>query len=35
MYQIQIFAHLNTYDCDTFGESGQCLSLGGRYIICK
>ena len=26
------FAHLNTYDCDTFGESGQCLSLGGRYI---
>ena len=25
------FAFLNTYDCDTFGPSGQCISLGGRY----
>ena len=26
------FAHLNTYDCDTFGPSGQCVSLGGRHV---
>ncbi len=25
------FAHMNTYDCDTFGRSGNCFSLGGRY----
>ena len=24
------FAHMNTYDCDTFGSSGRCFSLGGR-----
>ena len=24
------FAHFATYDCDTFGENGNCLSLGGR-----
>ena len=27
------FAHMNTYDCDTFGESGSCLSIGGRGIF--
>ena len=27
------FAHMNTYDCDTFGESGNCLSIGGRGIF--
>ena len=27
------FAHMNTYDCDTFGESGSCLSVGGRGIF--
>ena len=27
------FAHMNTYDCDTFGESGSCLSIGGRSIF--
>ena len=26
------FAHMNTYDCDTFGSSGQCFSIGGRSI---
>ena len=26
------FAHMNTYDCDTFGTSGQCFSIGGRSI---
>lgn len=26
------FAHMNTYDCDTFGGSGNCISIGGRYI---
>ena len=26
------FAHMNTYDCDTFGETGRCLSIGGRSI---
>jgi len=25
------FAHMNTYDCDTFGSSGRCFSLGGRH----
>jgi hypothetical protein len=25
------FAHMNTYDCDTFGRSGSCLSLGARH----
>ena len=24
------FAHFATYDCDKFGENGNCLSLGGR-----
>ena len=23
---------MNTYDCDTFGSSGQCFSIGGRSI---
>ena len=27
------FAHMNTYDCDTFGESGSCFSIGGRGIF--
>ena len=27
------FAHMNTYDCDSFGESGSCLSVGGRGIF--
>ena len=27
------FAHMNTYDCDTFGESSSCLSIGGRGIF--
>ena len=26
------FAHMNTYDCDTFGGTGNCISIGGRYI---
>jgi hypothetical protein len=26
------FAHMNTYDCDTFGDTGRCLSIGGRSI---
>ncbi len=26
------FAHMNTYDCDTFGKTGNCISIGGRYI---
>ena len=25
------FAHMNTYDCDTYGSSGRCFSLGGRH----
>jgi hypothetical protein len=24
---------MNTYDCDSFGESGSCLSVGGRGIF--
>ena len=23
---------MNTYDCDTFGGTGNCISIGGRYI---
>ena len=26
------FAHMNTYDCNTFGRDGNCISIGGRYI---
>jgi hypothetical protein len=26
------FALMNTYDCDTFGDTGRCLSIGGRSI---
>ena len=26
------FAHMNTYDCDSFGRTGNCISIGGRYI---
>ena len=26
------FAHMNTYDCDTFGDSLRCLSIGGRSL---
>ena len=25
------FAHMNTYDCDTFGRAGSCLSPGVRH----
>ena len=24
------FAHMNTYDCDTFGPNGLCISIGAR-----
>ena len=24
------FAHINTYDCDTFGKHNWCFSIGGR-----
>ena len=26
------FAHMNTYDCNTFGDSLRCLSIGGRSL---
>lgn len=29
------FAHMNTYDCDTFGENGMCISLGARNTKIK
>ena len=29
------FAHMNTYDCDTFGENGICISLGARNTKIK
>jgi len=29
------FAHFATYDCDKFGENGNCLSLGGRISHIK
>ena len=29
------FAHFATYDCDKFGENGNCLSLGGRISRIK
>ena len=27
------FPHMNTYDCDTFGDTGRCFSIGGRSVI--
>jgi hypothetical protein len=29
------FAHMNTYDCDTFGKNGMCISLGARNTKIK